>query len=343
MVKRVKKIFMVFLVANVIAFTLTGCFQRQNIVAVVGDEAISEPLYRIFLWQTQRGMESLDTNIWKLDNVGGKSPEEIAKERALDSIRYHVVAQKKAKELGIELTKEDKQQIKESAKIAYDNNASINEIYNLKQGDYESFYSYMKLSEKVLATLGESYEPSVEEIKEEIRKMQETGIATGDEATIVQVFIKTTNEMGESIPEDKKQEAYEKAQEVLQAALQGQALSELAASYSEDSAVVENGGQYTFKRGMMDPALETVVFEKATIGEVYPEVVTTADGYEIVEVLERVSNQAKLEQEAIRRIGVDYASTQLQEMCNLVQTEVKEGYETIHLMSENAQETQEEK
>ena len=322
--KSIKKIFVVFLIANFMMFTLTGCFHKQNIVAVINDEQIAEPLYRIFLWQTQQGMESLIPNIWKLDNLGGKSPEEVAKERALDSISYYVVAEEKAKELGIKLNKEEKNEVKTSAKEAVKNNEIINEKYNIKQKDYEAFYTYMKIREKLLDALGESYEPSEEEIAGLLK----------EEATIIQVFINTKDELGNDLPSDKKQEAYEIAQKVLSEALAGADLSELAMKYSDDPSVNENQGLYSFIQGQLDKNLEAVIFDKAIEGEVYPKVIDVANGYEIVKVVEKTNGGSEASREGvIMQLKEEYAMNELLDIAKFAKIELKESYNNVGLMT----------
>ena len=85
---------------------------------------------------------------------------------------------------------------------------------------------------------------------------------------------------------DKKEEAYNSAQEILKKALAGNDMSMLATEYSDDPRVAQDGGKYTFKRGEgLGEVIDKVVFEEAEVGKVYPKVVKTDMGYEVLKVL----------------------------------------------------------
>lgn len=340
--KRIEKILKVFLVVHVIAFTLTGCFQKQKVVAVIGNEQVSESFYRIFLWETQRGLESVDPNVWKVDNIKGKSPEEHAKERALLAVSYDYALKEKADELGIELNKEDKEYAKKSAEDAYRNNETINHEYGIEKKDYEAYYSYIKLGEKVVEVMGSNYEPSEDEINDTIAEMKKNDTLPL-QATIVQVFINAVDEQGEPYPKDKKEEVYKKAQMVLEKALNDEAFDMLVTTYSDDQGGNgEAGGEYIFTKGMMDKALEKVVFGEAKVGQVYPKVIETEKGYEIIKVLAvQTGDEDVVREAAIKKIGRSFAQTEIIEMSNLFEIETKPVYEEIHLMGTEQQESNE--
>ena len=91
--------------------------QHKHTSKSCSGEKVTEPVYGIFLWSTQRGLERIMPNIWNMDIIEGElTPEELAKERALQSIAYYIAVIQKADELEIKLTKEEKNTIKEAAK-----------------------------------------------------------------------------------------------------------------------------------------------------------------------------------------------------------------------------------
>lgn len=335
--KSIKRVLAIFILANIVACSLVGCMQNKGIVEV-NNEQITEQVYRIFLWKAQQGIESLQPDIWEIDNVGGKSPEDIAKESALNSICYHVAAQQKAEELKIKLTKEERKEVKALAKQAVADNKILSETYGVKQKDYIKFYTYMAVSEKVLEALNQSYEPNQEEIKNTIDELKASG-ALPSEATIVEIYLSTVDEQGNAMPEDKKQQVYEKAQEILDKALKGEDMKNLATLYSEDGSVSENEGEYTFTQGELDENLENVVFNEATPGEVYNKVVETKTGCVILKVVSvnHLDEQA-IRNEAISQISANFAKQELKEMSKMVTVTTKEGYENVHLMLEKNQE-----
>lgn len=320
--KSIKKMLVTFLLLCMMAFSVTGCFNKPVIVATINSEPISEQLYRINLWSRQRALEIAQANYWSFDNIQGKSPEEFLKTQTLELVALAVVVEQKAEELDIKLTKEDKKTIKEAAKKAMQDNKDFATKYDIKQKDYETYYTCAVQYEKVIQLLAHSYEPNEDEIVTKVQELVNNGEDIG-EATIVHILFKTRNELGEQIPADKKQEAYEKAQSILERALAGENMNTLADTYSDDNLI-----SYTFTRGNdgLGKEIEQVVFEKAEVGTVYPEVIETEFGYEIIEVMDR---QNDVEEYAIETIKADYAASEIEGMTILADVQTTEAYDAI--------------
>lgn len=87
----------------------------------------------------------------------------------------------------------------------------------------------------------------------------------------------------------KNEESKVKAGEVLQKTIaEGADFDALAKEFSEDPGSKEKGGDLgEFSQGDMVPQFDEVIFQKAEIGKVYPEVVETDFGYHIIRVDER--------------------------------------------------------
>lgn len=326
--KSIKKMLTVFLLLCIMALSVAGCGNKEVIVATINGEAISEQLYRINLWSTQRGLEAAQENYWSFENIEGKSPEEYAKAKTLKAITYCIVVQQKAKELDIKLTKEEKAKIKEAAKADMKKKAAFAKEYGITRKDFETYYTFAIQNEKVVALLADSYEPNESEVAAKIDQMKNNG-ESQESANIIQILIKTKNELGEEIPKDKKEEAYKKAQEVLDKALAGEDMNTLASMYSEDPSVSENLGNYSFTRGdELGSEIDQVVFEKAEVGAVYPEVVETDMGYEVIKVLS-IENEAK--EAAIKAIKNEYAKKELEETTNFADIQTTESYDAIRV------------
>lgn len=310
------------------AIGLVGCGLNGKTVAVIDDEKVSESLYRIFLWSAQKDLESIMPSIWNMASIDGKTPEEFTKESALNSVTFYIAASNKADEMKVKLKKEEKNLIKENAKDYLKINKDFVENYNIKEKDVVSFYTYGILSEKVLHQLGSTYIPTEEEIE---LKMLEANV--GPKATISHVLINNINELGERIPVDKDQAAKLQAEEVLKKALAGEEMTELAKMYSDDMTSVENDGKYTVTKGQLEENMEEVIFEKCPVGEVYPEVIETSFGYEIVKVesVENVSEEVRAE--VIEGIQVSFADEELTEMSKSLNVKKMETYESVHIMS----------
>ena len=336
--KSIKKVLVTCLLVSVLGFVFAGCMNKEIVVATINGETVSEGLYRIFLWSSQRGLTSLQPNFWEIDNLEGKSPEDYAKDKALKSISYCVVVEQKAKELDVKLTEEEKTKIKEAAKKAMEDNEVINKKYQIRQKDYETYYTYATQNEKVLAILGESYEPNEDEVTTKVSVIKQNNEVM-DEATIIHILFNTKNELGEDLPTDKKQAVYEKAKSVLEMALAGEDMKSLASQYSEDTSVSNNLGEYTFNKGDIEESIENIAFDKANVGKVYPELIETSMGYEIIKVVSvQTESDASIKERAILEVKADFAEDELNEMCNLAEVQKTEVYENIHRMTEEVEE-----
>jgi len=65
----------------------------------------------------------------------------------------------------------------------------------------------------------------------------------------------------------------------------GEDFSALAKQYSEDPGSKDNGGEYTFPRGQMDPAFESAAFSMTN--NQISDVVTTAYGFHVIQLLDK--------------------------------------------------------
>lgn len=330
-VKGKKRILAYILIVVMTTMSITGCMNSEQTVAIINGEKISEPVYRICLWITQRYFESVTTNIWELDSVDGKSPEEYAKDKALSSLKLSVAAKQKADELGVKLTREDKKQIKESAKTYMKDNEEFAKAFKVKQKDFEEFLSYSAVFDEVIQKLGENYMPNEEELNEaisNIRNQQET-------VTIEHILISNRDEQDDLLPSDKNAEARVEAEEVLAKALAGDenTFKELILTYSEDGSVNDNGGIYTIRRGQVDVALENVAFETGEVNKVYPKLVETTNGYEIVRIVERnLLDDAKAEELALADVRMQFASNELTEISETFKIEKLDAYDEVNVM-----------
>lgn len=334
--KSIKRVLITWIMVSIVALTSTGCMNKEIVVATINRQNVSESLYRIFLWAAQRGLESLQPAFWELDNLEGKTPEEYAKDKALKSVSYYIVVEQKAKELNIKLTDEEKAKVKEVAKKAMSENKNITEAYHIRQKDYEAYYGYATKNEKVKQSLGESYEPNTEEINVAVEVMKQNNEVV-NVATIIHILFNTKDELGGELPADKKQAAYEKAKTVLSKALAGEEMSTLAAKYSDDAeaSTGDHFGEYTFISGSMEPSIEEVAFNINNVGKVYPKLIETSMGYEIIKVIDvDLESEEALEQKATEKIKADFANEELNQMVSIAEVKKTDVYDTIHKMEE---------
>lgn len=327
--KSKKKVLVVILVVAIMALSTSIYIAKDSTVASIGNEKVSQPLYRICLWLTQIDFESLMPNIWNLDELYGKSPEEYAKDSALNSLKLSIAAKEKADELGVKLSNEDKKEIKLEAKAQMERHEAFAKEFDIKKKHFEEFLSYNKLLEKVIQKLGDNYAPNEEEVSKRIEKIKQSE----EKVTVRQILIKNSDEHGDPLPKDKLEEKYTLAKEVLEEALNGEDFKVLMDTYSEDEALSEGKEEYTFAREEMEESFAKVAFELGEVGEVYPEIVETSYGYEIVEVLERHTlDEASVRDQAIQEEKTKFGKEELVSISETLKVEKKASYDDIHVI-----------
>lgn len=138
--------------------------------------------------------------------------------------------------------------------------------------------------------------PGVTDISEAIRRIGDTPL----------LEFKTEGPPPEFSEEQKEEirtknvENKAKAAEILQKALsEGADFEALAREFSEDPGSKDKGGDLgEFFEGDMVPAFNEVVFQKAEVGKLFPEIVETDFGYHILRVDERTDANPEADQKA---------------------------------------------
>jgi len=146
------------------------------------------------------------------------------------------------------------------------------------------------VSEPVVQTnkVGDDYRvivelPGVTDVSQAIKLIGETPLLEfREQKTIDQP------ELTQSTVDQYNAEAEVKAEKILQEALSpGADFAALAKANSEDTSAEQGGDLGYFSQGSMVPEFDDVVFNKAEVGKVYPELVQTTFGYHIIKVEER--------------------------------------------------------
>ncbi|MFH1781673.1 MAG: protein translocase subunit SecD [Patescibacteria group bacterium] len=152
------------------------------------------------------------------------------------------------------------------------------------------------VSEPVVQTTkyGDSYRvnielPGITDINDAVREIGETPLLEFKEEGAPEEYTEEELEGIRAINEGNK----ETAQAILEEALaEGADFSALAQEKSQDPGSKEEGGDLgEFTKGQMVPEFEEAIFEKAEVGEVYPELVETDFGYHIIKVSEKRQNE----------------------------------------------------
>ena len=313
---------------------VVGCGNKVNPVATIDGESLSEEAYRGYLFSVKIEMEQgFGAGIWELE-MEGETMEGIAKERALESAVAMSITSKKAKEMKLKLSSEEK----EEAKSIAANYVEQLQDSLAEEGVTEEVIRIMMedilLSQKVLDELANNFTPS--EDAEGLEAFIEQNKAYFESVTAQHVLLSTVDEMGNPMPEEKLKEIEEKAEMILEKALAGEDMGELAKEYSEDPGSKDEGGEYTFQRGQMVPEFEEAAFN-GDAGKVYPEVVKTSHGYHIIKTVEKITateEEMKLAFEENQK--AEYINGEIDEWITNAKVEKTELYDTITISKAEA-------
>lgn len=344
--KKFKKSLVVALAAITMVTSATGCSMKDDsVVAVVDGVKIHESLYNTYLWSAGQFFEQIaGPAIWDME-LEGKKSEDVAKERALESVLLSVVTTNKADELGIELTKEEKKQTKENAKNFVKSQEELVKAHKFGEEDVEKLLLATQLSTKVQQKISENYVPN----EEEVQKFINESTAYYEKVTAKHILLKTVDDNKEPLPENVQKEKLALAEELLARVKKGEDIGKLAAEYSEDPGSASKNGEYTFGRGEMVPEFEKAAFEGKD-GEVWPEVVKTSYGYHVVQTVAHVeADKDQIRKDYINRAKADFANAEFQELIANAKIEKTEIYDEVKVVrssgktDETAKTTQEEK
>lgn len=249
---------------------LTAGFQKDEVFRIES-MSCTLPEAMVFLTNTQNQYESIyGEKIWKTE-VNGVTLEENIKETVLAQLSQIKTMNLLAEKYGVALNEEEAEKASEAADAYYNSlNQTEAEVMEATPGILEELYREYALADKV-------YQYIIRDINPEI---------SDDEArtiTVQHILFRTSSLDGigqkTEYSDASKQEAYEKAKEVLQMAEEeGSDFEQLMLTYSEDEQ-----GTYSFGKGEMEKAFEEAAFnlEKGEISSI----VETSAGYHIIKCI----------------------------------------------------------
>lgn len=251
-----KKLSLLLLTA---ALFLTSCANGGEYAATVGKDKVSSGEFAFYLENVKSQMSGTELSSdedWQTNEIEGKKAIEIARERALETAVNNVAYIEVGKALGIKLTLEEKNEVK-SYKERFKSQIGGEEQYKKylkEQGIDDDFFGMLcesmlyssKLSDKVKEEnpvtdeeIHNYFEENKNELSAEYRHAKHILILTKNMTT------------GETLPEEEKENARLKAEEILKRACSGEDFDALAKEFSEDPGLETNPNGYVFGDGEM--------------------------------------------------------------------------------------------
>lgn len=282
---------------------LTGCFNKQKAPAIVtiGDQEISSAEVMIYLLQAKEEFEKVGgLEVWEIpkeDFTGGKTPQQVAKERALDNLIRDKILVSKSNSLNIKI---DDEVINETKKVAqeYYNKLpeEIIDEHHITKPIVEKSFLDFRLAAEVTNSITNSYSPSESEINEAMLSNEDYAKLKGHEAkeiltyvVLKRIIVNTTeiNANNERVPlsEEDQKEAQEKINEAYNFVTQGKDFDTLIEFYSEEDLVTTNNGEFRISLALLSDEIRSVV-ERMQIGET-SKIVKTEYGYQIIQLVSK--------------------------------------------------------
>jgi len=301
------------------SFWLVSCGNKDSQTLMkVNEDLVGINEVKFYLTQIQTDFERQGgKDIWETD-FGGKTAEEVAKERTLDSIIWLKILKSKAVDMGLTLTEDEENRIETQAEQMLEQMDKQDvQQFGLSKKMLGSMIRESVLSERVFNEVTKDFTP--EEVAAEQFYQDFYG---EDKDPLLKVRVRhillQTHELDETfnwkpLPEEKQKEALQKAEEALAKARKGEDFISLVSEYSEDPGSKDQGGEYTFtKYDGLEPSFVETAFGLQP-GEI-SELVHTSYGYHIIKLEEKIEPTAEEIDEDKQHIKDYYKEVKKQEI-----------------------------
>ena len=321
-----KKLLAMLAAIGLMAGLLGGCNKKEEapdvvvpegvvIVANEGDKAVTLAEYSYFFKQTQtrveeqmlmNGSATEETMIdfWQSMGGDGMTMEAQLREQAfIDAIQCYLLYSQ-AGEAGVSLTENE---INDVNQAIDDSVASLEQTpeeiaalfmgaYGVSQEEFKTINHRIETINKYISMLVTTAEVS----DQEIQAVYNANPTAYDKVRVRHVLINAD----ETMTEEQKTAAKEKAEGILEEIQNGADIGEMAALHSQDPGSQFNNGEYTFARGTMVEPFENWSFA-AAVGD--QGIVQTNYGYHVMELMSSQSLEETWEEirDILRQRSVD--------------------------------------
>ncbi len=288
MMKQVKKAVQLLVLLMLATALATGCSKANQSPVVIEMDDVDMRLNEVmvYLLQAVSEFERLGgEDIWDVEDFsGGKTAEEVAKERAIENIIKSKLIASKGEELGIEPDNEMLQEI-ESKAADYFNNLKPGFVadYSITEETVRQVFEDNAVSSLIMEKLTDNTEINEEDIlailqenPDYVNYKTKSPESLLTRLTIKQVIIRTH-----------EQEAFDKITEAKKKLDEGVSMDDVIMAYSEDERLEETKGVYTVSLGLMTENQADAIKSLRTGG--YTDIITGEKGYYIIQLLEKVT------------------------------------------------------
>ena len=286
-----KKIFTLIL-CLMMTVSLIGCSNKKNeAVATVNGETITLGNYEKLLALNKLSMESYyGSDIWSKEVEDGKTLKDTLKDMVLQTMISSEVVYQQAKKDKILPTDEQVQEQIDSFNEQVKNDKEYQNKLK-KMGIDEEFLKYQFSRDLANNNLKAKFTDDTKISESEMKKYYEENKDDfyTDTVTASHILLKTIDDNGNELSDEKKKEAKKKAEEALKKVKSGEDFAQVAKEYSEDSTASNGGELGTFGKGQMVSEFENAAFSMKP-GEI-SDIIKTQYGYHIIKVTERVDEQ----------------------------------------------------
>ena len=309
--KNFKKIISAVCLVCVMTLALSGCAITKKVtLATVENEVVSLEDFHQYFEGIKSSMlqeagvdlsnqEAVD-NFWDEAEIEGKNALVVARERALNEYVKLIVQNKKAKEMNITLTEEDKKQIDQYKTALVQQNfgskaAFLEQLKAMKtsEASYDKTQGYALVASKLYAEIskGDEYKIDREKAKEALKE--------SDRVTAKHILFSTVDsETQAPLSDEKKQEAKKLAEETLEKIKNGANFDSLMKELSQDPGLATSPEGYTFGKGEMVKPFEEASFNLKE-NEV-SEIVESDFGYHIIKRLPLVIEETDIDNQVAK-------------------------------------------
>ena len=332
-----KKLISVLILLILVSLFLISCnsndLSKKEYLAVINDEKIKVEEYKIYLWRIKQLYQNIgQEDIWET-KFDGKPAEEVAKERAFDSIKSIKIQVQEGRKMELSFTEEEKEEVVSQTEELI-NSIGEEEMKNmgLTEQDIKNVVEDTIMSQKVYMETTKDFVGNKSEFEDFFEQNKE--MLT--QVRVKHILLKTHDLVDGKLVELSKEEqenAKIKAEEALEKARNGEDFDSLVQEYSQDESSLAYNGEYTFMRGQgMDKNFEDASFD-LKVNEI-SDLVKSSYGYHIIKMEEIIEPDKELiELEYYDLMKRNYYNKKLEEWINNATVEInQEVWEEIKIL-----------